>query len=377
MYEAAAKLQAENNDADIIHLEVGRPSFDTPTHIKEAAKTALDNGVVHYGDLSGSLPLREALAARYRQSNRVDVGANEILITNGVTQAAFSALMTQIDEGDEVIVFEPYYSQHNSKIELLGGKVVTVALDRNRHFRLDPEALEKAITTASKMILLVNPVNPVGTIYSREELMELRAIVLKHDLLVLADEVYEFNIYDGNQHISIASLPDMKERTITVSAFTKGYAMDGWRIGYAAAPENIISQMRKITMNDTTHPCVFAQEGALAAVTGSQACVAEMVTEDRRRRDLIVERLNNMPGVQCAHPQATLYAFPDFSAWGIQSDKLAHDLLNETHVAIESGAFYGNAGEGHLRMCFGSQVYDRLEEAMDRIEQYLKSQTLP
>ena len=377
MYEAAAKLQSEDSAADIIHLEIGRPSFDTPLHIKEAAKTALDNGVVHYGELNGAFALRDALAKRYRERNQVDVSADEILITNGVTQAAFAAFMTFIEAGDEVIVLNPFYPQHNSKIELLGGKAVSVSLDKSSGFRLDASALEKAITSSTKMIVLINPSNPIGTMYSREELMELRGIVLKHDLLVLADEVYEFNIYDGNQHISFASLPDMKEHTITISAFTKGYAMDGWRIGYAAAPKNIISQMLKITLNETTHPCVFAQEGALAAVTNSQDCVKAMVAEDCLRRDLVVERLNKMPGVHCRVPQATIYAFPDFSAWGIASDKLAHDILQDCHVAIESGTFYGSAGAGHLRICFGSESYERLEKGMDRLENYLQSLTLP
>jgi len=376
-YEAAAKLEAENSDVDIIHLEIGRPSFDTPSHIKEAAKTALDNGIVHYGELNGSSSLREALALRYREQNQIDVSTDEILITNGVTQAAFAALMTFIEEGDEVIVLDPFYPQHNSKIELLGGKVVTVSLDTEHNFRLDAEALIKAITDSTKMIVLINPSNPVGSMYSRDELMQLREIVLQHDLMVLADEVYEFNIYDGHQHISLASLPDMKEHTITISAFTKGYAMDGWRIGYAAASSDIISQMLKVTLNETTHPCIFAQEGALAAVCGSQDCVKEMVEDDCRRRNLIVERLNKMLGIQCAQPQATIYAFADFSAWQITSDKLAHDLLNEAQVAVESGAFYGEAGEGYLRICFGSVSYERLEEAMDRIESYLASQTLP
>jgi len=377
MYNETAKLAAEDNSADIIHLEIGRPSFDTPLHIKEAAKNALDRGIVHYGELNGTSALREALAARYRENNGIDVCADEILITNGVTQAAFSAFMTLIEDGDEVIVLAPFYPQHNSKIELLGGRVITVPLDKSHGFRLDTRALEGAINDTTRMIILINPSNPIGTMYSHDDLMELRDIVIRHDLLVLADEVYEFNVYDDNQHISIASLPDMRERTITVSAFTKGYAMDGWRIGYAAAPAEFIGQMLKITMNATTHPNVFAQEGAIAAVTGPQGCVWEMVAEDRQRRDLVVQRLNAMPGVHCAVPQATIYAFPDFSAWGIPSHQLARDILHNTHVALESGSFYGSAGEGHLRICFGSESFQRLEEAMDRLARYLDSLRLP
>ena len=373
MYEVAAQLASQDPAADIIHLEVGRPSFDTPLHIKEAAKTALDKGIVHYGDLRGTFELREALAKRYRELNKMDVSADEVLITNGVTQAAFSALMTQIEEGDEVIVLDPYYPQHNSKIELLGGKVVTVKLDKNNGFRLDADALRDAINASTKMIIIINPSNPTGIMYSREDLMAIRSLAIEYDLLVMADEVYEFNIYDEVEHISIAALPDMKERTITISAFTKGYAMDGWRIGYAAGPIEIISEMVKVTLNETTHPCVFAQEGAIAAVTGSQECVREMVADDAIRRDLAVTRLNEMPGVTCSKPQATIYAFPDFSAWGIESNQLARNIFDNTHVALESGAFYGEAGEGHLRICYGSEPYERLEEAMDRIESYLKT----
>src|SRR5918992_484082 len=227
MYEVAARLQGAG--ADVIHLEVGRPADDTPAHIKEAAKAALDAGIVHYGDLQGTLALREALAARYRAQQGLAVTPAEILITNGVTQGAFAAFMAAIDPGDEVIVLEP-----------------------------------------------------------------LAQICIRHDLLVLSDEVYEYITFDGHRHISIATLPGMRERTITVSAFTKAYAMDGWRMGYVMATASIIADLRKVTMNDTTHPNVFAQEGARAAVVGPQQCLAQMVERDRARRDLAVSRLNAM-----------------------------------------------------------------------------------
>jgi aspartate aminotransferase len=370
MYEAAAKLEREG--ADIIHLEVGRPSADTPLHIKEAAKTALDNGIVHYGDLQGTLALREALARRYRERNGLDVGPDEILITNGITQSAFAALMTLVDPGDEVIVLEPYYPQHNPKVELLGGKIVPVPLDKSRDFRLDPEAVARAVTARTKLLILINPANPVGVAFTQDELAALSEICIQHDLYLLADEVYEFNVYDDTRHVSIATLPGMRERTVTTSAFTKAYAMDGWRIGYSAGPRELIAAMNKVTLNDTTHPCVFAQEGALVAVTGSQDCLAQMVQADRRRRDLVVERLNAMPGVRCHTPQGTIYALPDFSALGASSGEMAEALLHESHVAVEGGHFYGASGEGHLRICFGAEPYERLEEAMDRIERYLE-----
>lgn len=374
MYETAARLQSEG--ADIIHLEVGRPSSDTPAHIKEAAKAGLDAGMVHYSELQGLTPLREALAERYNSAYGVDYTADEILITNGVTQASFATFMAAIEEGDEAIVLEPFYPQHNSKITLAGGKVVPVPLKLvDGRFRLDAAAVEKAINPATKMIVLINPANPVGTVYTREELQQLATIAAENDLLVLSDEVYEFITFDDSQHICFASLPGMKERTVTVSAFTKAYAMDGWRIGYAAAPASILSHLHKITMNSTTHPCIFAQEGARAAVTGSQECLKELVAEDKARRDLVVERLNAIPGVSCSVPQGTIYAFPDISGLGIKADELAKRILEETHVAVESGAFYSDRGQDYLRICFGSEPYERLAEAMDRLGRYLVNPT--
>lgn len=375
MYEVAARL--ESGGADIIHLELGRPSSDTPLHIKEAAKSALDRGIVHYGELQGLGALREALAERYTQEGGLPCTAEEILITNGVTQASFATFMAALDAEDEAIVLEPYYPQHNSKIVFAGGRVVSVPMcKRDGRFSLDPEALEAAITPSSRMIVLVNPTNPTGTVYHRSELESLAAIAERHDLLVLADEVYEFIVFDDARHVSFASLPGMKERTVTVSAFTKAYAMDGWRLGYAVAPAHIINDLRRVTMNDTTHPCVFAQEGGLVAVTSPQDCLRSMVEEDRKRRDLVVDRLNAIPGVRCATPQGSIYAFPDFSALGIGSTELAMQILNSAHVAVESGEFYGASGEGHLRICFGSEPYARLEEAMERIHDFVRSECL-
>ncbi|MDZ4729706.1 MAG: pyridoxal phosphate-dependent aminotransferase [Xanthomonadales bacterium] len=367
MYETAATLQSAG--IDVIHLEVGRPSSVTPAHIREAAKTALDNGIVHYGDLQGLAPLREALATRYCEERNVNYEASEILITNGVTQASYAAFMSALDEGDEVIVLDPFYPQHNSKIRLAGGTVVQVPLSMIKGmYRLDANRLEDAITATTRMIVLINPANPVGTVYTREELEQIAQLAEHHDLLVLSDEVYEYIIFDDCTHISFASLPGMKERTITVNAFTKAYAMDGWRIGYAAAPEHMISVMRQVTMNTTTHPCVFAQEGALVAVTGPQDCVRAMVAEDCERRDLVVETLNSIKGITCNVPQGTIYAFPDISGLGIGSDELALKILQSAHVAVESGAFYGRQGEGHLRVCFGSEKYERLAQGMQRLK---------
>lgn len=367
IFETAARLQGEG--ADIIHLEFGRPSFDTPEHIKEATKRALDEGVVHYGDLSGDADLREVLADKLKRFNRIEVTPEEVLITNGLTQASMAVFEAGLDPGDEVIMPDPFYPQHPAKVELVGGKAVPVPMVEEDNWRLDVDALRTAVGPRTTMICLVNPSNPVGRVFTMEELEEVAEVAMEHDMLVVTDEVYEYITYDGHEHVSIASLDGMRERTISLFAFTKAYAMDGWRIGYAAGPTELIADLRKVTMNQTTHPNVFAQKGALAAVTGPEEPVYKMVAEDQLRRDLLCARLNSIDDIACPVPEATIYAFPDVSRLGMPSSDLTVHLLETAHVAVESGAFYGPSGEGHLRICFGSEPYERIEEAMDRIEE--------
>lgn len=365
MYERAAALEAQG--ADVIHLEVGRPSFDTPLHIKQAAKDALDAGIVHYGDLRGSGELRAALAQKLADFNGITADPEEVLITNGLTQAAFATFMAALDPGDEVIVFEPYYPQHIPKVELIGGRIVSVPLVKDEGYRLDGEALDAAVTERTKAILVVNPANPVGRVFTREELEAVREIALGRDLLVITDEVYEFITYDGRRHMSIASLPGMWERTISLFAFTKAYAMDGWRLGYAAAPRRFIDDLARVTQNETTHPNVFAQEGAIEAVVGPQGVLDEMLGEDLHRRNLLCDHLDSLPGLKCPRPEGTIYAFPRIDDLGLPSEELAALLLERAQIAVEAGSFYGETGEGHLRICFGSEPEQRIKEALDRM----------
>lgn len=371
MYEKASKLMAQG--VDLIHLEVGMPSFDTPQHIKDAAIESLQGGLVHYGPFPGNQNLRQAIVKRLAEYNDLQVQEDEIIVTNGLTHASYAVMMAALDPGDEVILLEPYYPQHVNKIELPGAKVVTAPLDKDNNFSINPTLIEEKITPKTKMIGLVNPANPTGRVYSREELQGLADLAIKHDLLVFSDEVYEQICYDDNQHISIASLPGMFERTFSFFAFTKAYAMDGWRVGYIAAHKNFIPAILKITMNDVAHVNVFVQEGARAALEGPQDIIQEMVANDCLRRDLVVRRLNAMPSVTCATPQGTIYAFPDISATGKTCQEIADALLQDCHVIVETGTFYGAAGEGHLRICFGAEPYERIEEAMNRIEHYFSS----
>lgn len=368
MYEEAMKLMARNKE--LIHLEVGRPNFDTPLHIKEAAKKALDDGIVHYGEFAGDHKLRHALVGKLKAFNNLDVAPDEVLVTNGLTHAAYAVFMAALDEGDEVILLEPYYPQHINKIELAGGKVVTAPLDGNNDFQIDRAAIESRITDKTKMICIVNPANPTGRVYRRDELQIIADLAIKHDLLVISDEVYEQITYDGHQHISIATLPGMWQRTFSMFAFTKAFAMDGWRLGYVACKKEFMPALMKITVNDVAHVNVFIQHGAYAAITGPQDCLAEMLREDDRRRKLVCRRLNAMDGIVCPSPEGTIYAFPDVSSFGKPSKQIADEILAETLVVTEEGSFYGAAGEGHLRICFGAEPYAVIEQAMDRLQAY-------
>lgn len=365
MYEKSIPYMERG--VDVIHLEVGMPSFDTPNHVKEAVKKALDEGNVHYSDFAGVPALRQAAASRLQRLYGLDYGADEILVTNGLTHASYAVLMAAIDAGDEVILLEPYYPQHINKVELAGGKIVTAPLDSAKNYAIDREAIEAKITDRTRMISIVNPANPTGRVFSREELQIIADLAIRHDLLIMSDEVYDLILYDGNEHTSIASLPGMRERTFSMYAFTKGYAMDGWRLGYVAADKKFHSALIKITKNDVGHVNTFIQDGGVAALSASQDCVTDMVAEDDKCRKLVVKRLNQMSGVTCEAPEGTIYAFPDISATGKTSQEVADILLEEAHVVVEAGTFYGDAGEGRLRVCFGAEPYARIEEGLERM----------
>ncbi len=244
---------------------------------------------------------------------------------------------------------------------------VKAALDRGSNFSIRADLIEKHVTARTRMIVLVNPSNPTGRVHTRAELEALASVAIRHDLLVVSDEVYEQVIYGGRRHISIATLPGMAERTITLFAFTKAYAMDGWRLGYLTAPSHMIPAMLKVSMNDVTHVNTFIQYGGLAAVSAPPDAVNEMTEDDRRKRDLVVRRLNQMRGVTCAEPEGTIYAFANVEGTGRDSTEIAYALLEKAAVVVEDGAFYGPSGRGHLRVCFGSETYARLDEALDRM----------
>lgn len=368
MFAKAVSMQG-----DLIHLELGMPVEDTPQHIKDATIAALQAGHVHYSDLQGLPELRCAIADKLREDDNIDVTADEIIVTNGLTQASFAAFMAFLDTRDDCLLLAPYYPQHITKAELAGATVTIAPLDAANGFAINRALIEPCITQDTRAIALINPCNPTGRVYSRAELQILADIAEEHDLLILADEVYAEITYDGAEHISIASLPGMKQRVITMRAFTKSHAMDGWRLGYLAADAALIGPLMKMTTSEVTHVNTFIQHGALAALTGNPAVLANMVARDRVRRDLVITRLNQMPGVTCAPVEGTIYAFPNITATGLSAQACADQLLTETGVVVEAGSFYGAAGEGHLRVCFGCAEVDVLQEAMDRMQRFFNA----
>lgn len=369
MYAKAARLP---NSGNLIHLELGQPAHDTPEHIKAATIAAITAGQVHYSDLPGIAPLRDALAHKLRTVNGFPATAADVLVTNGLTHGSFAAFFAILNPGDEVILLDPHYPQHAGKIELAGGRVVSIPLDTEQGFSIRADWVEAKVGARTKAIVLVNPSNPTGRVYRRHELEALAEVAVRHDLIVIADEVYEYNVYEG-RHISIASLPGMADRTISLYAFTKSYAMDGWRLGYATAAPDILGAMLKVTANDVTHVNTFAQHGALAAITGDPAILRHMVEDEKAKRDFLVAALNRMPGVVCPAPEGSIYAFPNIRGTGLDSQTLADRLLAEAQVVVESGAFYGAQGEGFLRICFGSQSLPVIREAVDRLETFFKT----
>lgn len=359
-------------DPQYIHMELGRPCHDTPELIKEATIQALRAGKVHYSDFRGDAALRTALANKLRSFNELSVQPDQVLITNGLTQASYAAFMATINPGDEVILLDPFYPQHVGKVALAGGVTVLAPLDAAHGFSINPALIEPHITARTKAVVLVNPCNPTGRVYTRQELEGLAQLCMAHNLLVISDEVYEHITFDDHRHVSIASLPGMAERTISMFAFTKAYAMDGWRLGYVTASQALIDGMLKITTSEVTHVNTFIQAGALAAIVDGQEAMQAMVDDDRIKRDFVASALQRMRGVRCHVPEGTIYAFPDISATGWSSQALADALLEHSKVIVEAGGFYGRAGEGHLRLCYGSQTMERLEDAMQRLHAFFE-----
>lgn len=375
MSQKSSEMKAQG--IDVINMSVGEPDFNTPEHIKEAAKKAVDNNFSKYSPVPGYMDLREAIAAKLKNENGLDYSPNEILVSNGAKQSVCNAVMALVNDGDEVIIPAPYWVSYPQMVKLAGGEPVIVEAGFDQNFKITPEQLEAAITPKTKMLILCSPSNPTGSVYSEEELKGLAEVITKHeDLYVISDEIYEHINYIGKHH-SIALAPGMKERTILVNGVSKAYAMTGWRIGYIAAPEWIVKGCNKLQGQYTSGPCSVSQKAAVEAYTASQKCVETMRQAFQRRRDLIVKLAKEIPGLEVNVPEGAFYLFPKCSNFfGKSCDgrvintstDLAMYLLEVAHVATVAGDAFGDPD--CFRMSYATSD-ENICEAMKRIKEAL------
>ncbi len=367
----ALARELERQGKNIVHLEIGEPDFDTPAHIKEAAKAALDRGETHYTTALASLPVRHAVAEFAGRQRGVEISPDEIMLLPGGKPAILMTCLSLLEAGDEAIIPVPAYPIYESAVRFVGAKPALIPLREENDFRFEVKDLAAAITPHTRLLILNSPHNPCGSILTREDLVAVAELAKKHDLMVLSDEIYAQVIYDGLKSFSIMSLDGMKERTILLDGFSKAYAMTGWRLGFTVAPKILIERFAKLAINIYSCISVFNQDAALAAVRGPQDSVKEMVAEFQRRRDFIHQALNNIRGVVCRKPSGAFYIFPNVKSFGKSSKELMQYLLNEAGVACLHGTAFGQAGEGYLRFSYANSM-DKLEEGMRRVKTALE-----
>ena len=367
MLELSAQMK------DVVHLEQGEPDFATPRHILDAAKEAMEKGFTHYTDTNGTLELREGVAQKLGRENGIDVNPKtEVTITTGSQEAMLISALGFLNLGDEALIIDPYYPAYFEDTLLAQAVPVSVPLGSGNEYKMEIDALESKISAKTKMIWFCNPSNPTGHVFTGQDLDIIAEVARRHDLVVFVDEIYEKLIYDNAEHISLASLPGMSDRTITVNGFSKAYAMTGWRIGYVAAHEDLSAVLRTVHYYATLCPCAVSQKAALAALTGPQDCVEEMLAEYRRRRELALRELGKLEALSYSVPRGAFYVFPDFSRYERSDEKLALDILKQARVVTVPGSGFGKVGEGHLRISYSAD-YGLVEEGMKRIKGYLAS----
>lgn len=368
MLEKATQLQKQGKD--IIHMEIGRPDFDTPHVIKQAAYDSIARGNVFYTSNYGSPELRKAIAEKLQRDNHIAYEPEEILVTIGVGEGTYAAVAAFLEPGDEILVPNPIWLNYIHVPNFFGAVPVSYDLKEENDFQIDMEQLKSLIAPKTKMLVINTPGNPTGTVQSRETLEALAKLAIEHDLIVLSDEIYEKLVYGGAEHISIASLPGMKERTITLNGFSKCYSMTGWRLGYAAAPREFIQAMVRVHHYINTCASSFVQEAGITALEKAEPDVQEMVKEYARRRDYMVQALNDIPGVHCKTPGGAFYVFANIQSFGLSSNEMADYLLEQAGIATVAGSAFGTQGEGYIRLSYACS-YERIVEGMARMKDAL------
>jgi aminotransferase len=366
MLELSAGLE------NVVHLEQGEPDFTTPKHILEAAVEAAKKGFTHYTETDGTLELRQSIAEKLERENGIDADPQtEVTVTSGTQETMLIAALGFLNAGDEALILDPYYPACFEDTLLAEAQPITVPLDERKDYKIELEVLESKITKKTKMIWLCNPSNPTGHVFSKQDLEIIAEVAQKHNLIVFSDEIYEKILYDGTRHISIGSLPNMEDRTITVNGFSKTYAMTGWRIGYVTAEKKLSATLQKLHYYAVLCPNSISQKAAVAALTGPQDCVQEMIREYKRRRELVLNELSKIKSLSYTKPKGAFYVFPNFSSFEKSDEILAANLLKKARVVTAPGSGFGKAGEGHLRISY-SVSYEQVKEGMERIRNCLE-----
>ncbi|MBC7927435.1 MAG: pyridoxal phosphate-dependent aminotransferase [Bryobacteraceae bacterium] len=373
-FEVLVRARAlEAQGRNIIHLEIGEPDFETPAHIREAGKRAIDEGWTHYGPTQGYPELREAIAHHISATRGVTVKPQNVCVVPGGKPIIYFPILALIEEGDEVIYPNPGFPIYESMIAHAGGTPVPVPLLEDRGFSFDLNVLRARVTDRTKLVILNSPQNPTGGVIPPEDIHAMANLLRDRDVMILSDEIYS-RIYYGEPPLSISSLPGMLEKTIILDGFSKIYSMTGWRIGYGVMPEWLVDPVNKLMVNSNSCTASFTQRAAIAALTGPQEDCQNMVAEFRRRRDAFVAGLNTLPGFRCPMPDGAFYAFPNISGTGIASKTLADALLHEAGIACLSGTSFGSYGEGYLRFSYANSQQN-LDESVRRIGSWLKAHT--
>ena len=365
-FEVLARAKAlERQGKEIIHLEIGEPDFDTPAHIRDAAKRALDLGATHYGPSAGLPELRAAIARHITETRGTPVTPEEVVVTPGAKPIMFFTIMALVNRGDEVIYPNPGFPIYESVINFVGGIPVPIPLLEETGFGFDLKLFEQRVSPKTKLIIINSPQNPTGGVLERSEVERIADIARSFRIPVLTDEVYRRFLYDG-EFVSIMSLPGMREHSILLDGFSKSFAMTGWRLGYGVMPVPLAEHLTRLMVNSASCTASFSQLAGIAALEGDQTPVARMVAEFKRRRDLVVAGLNRLPGVSCVSPRGAFYAFPNIKKVGRKSGEIADRLMQDAGVAVLPGTAFGEHGEGYLRLSYANSEAN-LRTALDRM----------
>jgi len=365
----AKAMKAEG--IDVCGFGAGEPDFDTPEHIKAAAQAALETGFTKYTPSSGMPELREAIAQKFAADNGLTYKPSQIIVSNGAKQSCYNAIMAICEPGDEVIIPAPYWLSYPEMVRLAGAEPVFVATTEENNWKITAEQFEDAMTPKTKMIILNTPGNPTGSVYTREELRAISEVAAEEEIYMLSDEIYEKLVYDGTEHVSVASLtPEAYDLTITVNGFSKAYSMTGWRLGYLGAPEAIAKAIDSMQSHSTSNPCSFAQKGGLAALKGDQQPVIDMRDEFNIRREYMFGRLNSITGITAVKPLGAFYVLANISALGLNSTNFADRLLSKANVAVVPGIAFGD--DRTVRLSYATSL-DVIKKGLDRIEEFSKT----